>query len=77
MIDHLNLALFSNWHVIVIQPFSCHACVVFEIGIVVEVDAEIGNTPSRRCILYADVDHLEVADIRREQYCRDDVVVDD
>ena len=52
MIDHLNLALFSNWHVIVIQPFSCDACVVFEIGVVVD-DAEIGNTPSRQCILYA------------------------
>jgi hypothetical protein len=73
VIDHLNLALFSNWHVIVIQPFSCD---VFEIGVVGGVvvdDAEIGNTPSRRCILYA----VEVADIRREQYCRDDDVVDD
>ena len=73
----MNLALFSNWHVIVIQPFSCDACVVFEFCVVVEVDAEIGNTPSRRYILYADVNHLEVADICCEQYCRDDDVVDD
>jgi hypothetical protein len=72
VIDHLNLALFSNWHVIVIQPFAFYVCVVFEIG-VVDVDEVIGNTRSRRCILYA----LEVVDIRREQYCRDDVVDDD
>ena len=76
MIDHLNLALFSNWHVIVILPFAFYVCDVFEIG-VVDVDEVIGNTRSRRCILYADVYHLEIVNVHREQYFRDDVVVDD